>query len=379
MSSNSKPVIHILGLGSMGTILALDLLRFTNATVIPLLRNTEKVEHFKTTANNHIGVKKLYLPENPLISLPIEHSESPDSFSGSHIDNIVITTKTYQTKEAIQPYLPFIDSKSNLILIQNGLGVLELLQDEIFVHESNRPQLFQGVISHGVFQDSGFVFNHAGFAGMKCARLPWNDAEVIQSEASVKDDVENNELVNLLTSRPFAKEFAVVYTTYQDMLLGQLFKFLVNACINPVTSIVDAVNGELENSCYDIFTLIIDETLNVLRVAYKPLFEYEQNYNAKDGYPSLQINSVLNTENMIKEVIDIGCVVNAKNSSSMRQDTLYRRDTEIDYINGYVVHLAKKYNLGDGASKVNLTVKSFITLRLGINRTRDIIGDKRDI
>ncbi|EDO18248.1 hypothetical protein Kpol_543p77 [Vanderwaltozyma polyspora DSM 70294] len=376
MTGTTRPTVHILGFGSMGTVLALDLLRYTNANVIPLFRSNEKVELFQKEANNVFGMKKLYLTDAPLITAQVEQSESPESFSGVHIDNIVITTKTYQTKDALKPYLPYIDSKTNMVLIQNGLGVLELLKEEIFLDEKTRPQLFQGVISHGVYQDVGFIYNHAGFAGMKCSRLPWDDT-VIQTKSFMEKDLKDNELVRLFMSKPMCEEFGMEFMTYQEMLSGQLFKFLVNSCINPVTATVDAVNGEIGNSCEEIFSLIIEESLQILKVVYKPLFDYELNYNGKPDYPTLEIESVFNLDNLVKKIIHIGCVINKKNSSSMRQDTLYLRDIEIEYINGYVVRLAEKFKLGADAAKVNKTVSAFAKLRLGLNRTRKVEGDKR--
>lgn len=374
MTAATRPLVHILGLGSMGTVLAVDLLRFTNALVVPLFRSNEKLLRFQEEFQSTIGIRKIYKEGAPLLTCKVERSESPETFCGEHIKNLVVTTKTYQTKAALAPFLPFIDSNTNLILIQNGLGVLEILKDDIFTDAMKRPQLFQGVISHGVYQDEGFTYNHAGWAGMKIARLPWNEQEVIQTTNSALKDLQENELVRLLMDNVFAKEFGTEQMTYQEMLLGQLYKFLVNACMNPVTAIVDCVNGEMIDDCPEVFTLIIEECLQILRVSYEQLFNYETNYQGVEGYPQLKINSVLNTEHMVKQVIKIGCDINARNSSSMRQDTLYLRDTEIEYINGYIVKLASKLQM---EAKVNKTVTAFVKLRLGLNRTREIQGDWR--
>ncbi|CCE63939.1 hypothetical protein TPHA_0G01030 [Tetrapisispora phaffii CBS 4417] len=379
MTLTTKPVVHLLGMGAMGTILAMDMMNYTNSKVIPLLRSEEKVSLFKSEYNNTIGVKKLYLNDAPLVTQQLCIVECPTTFSGNHIDNIIITTKTYQTKEALMPYLPFIDSKSNLILIQNGLGILEVLKEQIFTDKTDRPNIFQGVISHGAFMDQGFTFNHAGWAGMKIARLPWEDSEMIQNEKLKNKDSKTNELVMLLTEPELAKAFGIEHMTYQELLAGQLFKFLINCCINPVTATVDAVNGELVDGCKDLFVLIVQEALEILRLEYKTLFDYENEYNGKPNYPTLKISSVLNTDNMMETIVNIGTVVNAKNSSSMRQDTLYLRDTEIDYINGYIVSLARKLNLPKEAAKVNETVIAFVNLRTGINRRRDMVGDMRNI
>lgn len=367
MTLDAKPLVHIIGLGSMGAILAVDLLRFADCSVVPMFRSRQRLQQFKNDSQSTVGIRKLYLENSPLIEKKFALSACPESFTPCAIKNLVVTTKTYQTKESLTPYLPYIDQNTNLILIQNGLGVVEVLKEEVFTDVSKRPQLFQGVISHGCFQDQGFVFNHAGSADLKVSRLPWNESDMVQTLADTDHDVKNNELIRLLTSKPFSQEFNVKFMTYQELLLGQLFKFLVNACMNSVTAIVDCVNGEMVGHCAGVFELIVRESLQVLRLAYEPLFEYEDNYSGKANYPELKVNSVLNTEDMVRNVENIGCVINGKNSSSMRQDTLYLRDTEIEYINGYIVSLGKRFHVD---TKVNETIQQLVNLRLHLNRGR---------
>lgn len=52
-----RTTIHILGLGAMGTVLAVDLLRFTNALVVPLFRSQERLAQFQRPT----GTKLLYV------------------------------------------------------------------------------------------------------------------------------------------------------------------------------------------------------------------------------------------------------------------------------------------------------------------------------
>ncbi|AQZ11171.1 PAN5 (YHR063C) [Zygosaccharomyces parabailii] len=367
MTLDAKPLVHVIGLGSMGAILAVDLLRFADCSVVPMFRSKKRLEQFQKDSQSTVGIRKLYLKNSPLIQKKFTLSACPESFTPCAIKNLVVTTKTYQTKESLVPYLPFIDQNTNLILIQNGLGVVEVLKEEVFTDVSKRPQLFQGVISHGCFQDQGFVFNHAGAADLKVSRLPWDEGDMVQTLDDANEDMKNNELIKLFTSKPFAQEFNVKFMTYQELLLGQLYKFLVNACMNSVTAILDCVNGEMVGHCSRVFELIVDESLQVLRLAYKPLFDYEENYSGKDTYPQLKVNSVLNTMDMVKNIENIGCVINGKNSSSMRQDTLYLRDTEIEYINGYIVSLGQRFQVD---TKVNKTIQEFVNLRLHLNRRR---------
>lgn len=369
MTLDAKPIVHIMGLGSMGAILAVDLVRFSECSVIPLLKSKSRLEQFQNGCQSTVGVRKLFLENSPLFEKKLELASSGETFKPSHIKNLVVTTKTYQTKDSLKPYLPYIDNNTNLILIQNGLGVLEVLRNEVFTDVDKRPNLFQGVISHGCFQDKDhlFRFNHAGSADLKIARLPWDPEDIVQSVHSLNVDMQENDLIRLLTGEPFSKKFGVKFMTYQELLLGQLYKFLVNCCMNSVTATLDCINGEMTGHCEGVFELIIRESLEVLKVAYKPFFEYEKGYSNKPNYPELKINSILNAEKMVKDVEYIGCGVNGKNSSSMRQDTLYLRDTEIDYINGYVVSLGEKYNVD---TKANKMIKELVNLRLFVNRSR---------
>ncbi|CCK68897.1 uncharacterized protein KNAG_0B04625 [Huiozyma naganishii CBS 8797] len=370
MTIATKSAVHVVGMGSMGTLLAVNLLHTTNTEVIPLFRNKDRMDQFQKESNSTIGIRRLYLEDQPLLTKTLTKSYCPETFTGTKIENLIVTTKTYQTKAALQPYLSFIDSNTNLILIQNGLGVLEVLRDDVFANSTEKPNLFQGVIGHGVFQDTGYVFNHAGFANLKIARLPWNQNDFAQRESDVERDALDNSLVKILMQPGFVRELGCEQQTYQSLLLGQLFKFLINSCINPVTAILDCDNGEIKDSCRDVFCSIVEESLSVLRVAFKPLFDYEKNYNGKADYPILDVNNVLNVEHMIEEINRIGCIVNAKNSSSMRQDTRYLRDTEIAYINGYIVSLAEKLQLGPQATKTNKIISELAQLRLSLNRTR---------
>ncbi|CCH60318.1 hypothetical protein TBLA_0C05220 [Henningerozyma blattae CBS 6284] len=381
MTNTKIPTIHILGLGAMGTVFSIDLARYTNSKIIPLFRNKSRLLQFQNENNNQsqLKIRKIYLPESPIISAKFNDGQCPETFSKQFINNLVITTKTYQTKEALEPYLPYINSKTNLILIQNGFGVLDVLRDEVFnnVKVTDRPTVFQGVISHGVFQDSKdpYLFIHAGHVGMKVAKLPWeiND-EIFQNETQINTIKSNNEMIELFTSEPFAKEFGLEFLTYQEMLLGQISKFLVNCCINPITSIVNGKNGEIGNGCSDIFKLIVIESLKVLELEYKELFEYESKYNDKIGYPKLSVNKSFEIEPLVESIINTGCRLNGENSSSMRQDTLYLRDIEIDYINGYIIKLVQKHQLSEDYCKINESICALAKLRLIMNRERAAKG-----
>lgn len=260
-------------------------------------------------------------------------------------------------------------------MVQNGLGVLEVLREQVF-NGDLKPRLFQGVIAHGVFQDPEISnqYNHAGFVDCKVAKLPSGEDNFVQTLSELEAD-EGNEMIKMLLS--LKDSLNVIHMTYQELLLSQLEKFLVNCCMNSITSIVDCVNGELKSSAEPIFTEIIKEAIDIFEIAFKQLFQYPALSQNDEQLPVLEVHQRLNLERMVKLTMNMGCVVNGDNSSSMRQDVLNLRDTEIDYINGYLVTLCEKFHLPPSECKVNATIQKLVKLRLSLNRLRKIEGDKR--
>ncbi|SCU98147.1 LADA_0H10880g1_1 [Lachancea dasiensis] len=369
----TQPRVCILGFGSIGVLLASHLQQNAQVTVIPLLRSEKRLEDLiahRKTAN----VKSLFLDQQPIRETIFDAATCPELIPNDwKIDNLIITTKTYQTKDALKPYMKYLHPRTNIMLVQNGLGVFEVLNEEIFVEW--KPNLFQGVISHGIFNTGGFSFSHAGFGNLKVARLPSQDpGSIVQSNQLISSDRSGNELIRIMNDSNFAAGLDVQHLTYQEMLLGQLEKLIVNCCMNSVTSIVDCINGELRDIGAPIFDAIISESLTVLQTAYKPLFDYKP--SSRD-FPSLDVLGVLDRKRLLAFVLNIGCVVNGSNSTSMRQDVVNLRDTEIEYINGYIVRLCDKLALGRESCKTNETIETLVKLRLGLNRYRDEHGDKR--
>lgn len=369
----TSSAVHILGFGAIGALVAAQLQASTKTEIIPLLRSTARLNDF--ASNDYtIKIKPLYDTSKSLLVARFPAASCPEQFSGK-IDNLIVTCKTYQTKAAIEPYLPFLHDDSNIIMIQNGLGVLELLREQVFVG-TLQPRLFQGVIAHGIFQDSQdkSLFNHAGFVDCKIAKLPSKRTEISQTLTELQSDKEIP-LVSILLQ--LSESLNLIHMTYQELLVGQLEKFLINCCINSVTSIVDCINGELDSIAKPIFTDIISEALDVFQYAFKPLFQYAQISEGNDELPDLDVANRLSLERMVKVTLQMGCQVNGDNSSSMRQDVVNLRQTEIDYINGYIVSLCEKLQLPSSACKINATIQKLVKLRLELNQRRSEQGDAR--
>lgn len=363
--------IYILGFGAIGSLLGVHLQKYGGRKVIPIFRSLDRLNEFKKL-DCKITIKPLFDASLSPLTEQFQSATCPGIFQGK-IDNLIVTCKTYQTAEALKMFLPYLHNDTNIIVIQNGLGVAEVLKEQVFTGSDLQSNLFQGVIGHGIFQDKEIKnqYNHAGFVDCKVSKLPENDENIIETLDQLNEWKQNDLVKALLT---LDQSLAVIHMTYQELLLGQLEKFLVNCCINSVTSIIDCMNGELANCSEPIFTSIIEEALHVFQIAYKPLFDYPETFrNTESGnLPELDVTGRLNLERTLKNTIYMGCIVNGSNSSSMRQDVLHLRETEIDFINGYIVTLCKKFSLPESDAKVNKTIQQLVKLRLKLNTSRNI-------
>lgn len=353
MTTGSK--IYILGAGSIGGLVGVELSALVlKPDVVLLLRNSVKVDHFKNTNKSTVFVKRLFKTPSEIISAKFEAQTSRDV--KVPIENLIVTTKTYQTQQALQPYLPLITEDTNILLIQNGLGVAQELYKDVWPDIRTRPNLYQGVINHGAFVSPNtgdrYEISHSGFAPFFIGKIPKD----LNSTSINNGEIFENIPLFIQQLRD-AKGLDTTILSYTDLLISQIKKFTVNACINPVTSIIDCINGELQDvkSVKELFYDIVSESVETLLKLYPVLQE-------KDN-----IHEILNKKKLVEDVLHIGTVANQKNSSSMRQDCLNLRDTEIDYINGFIVKAAKE--LG-GSAHVNETIANLVKLRLSLNRKR---------
>lgn len=343
--------VYILGAGSMGALVAYELSTLVNKPKITLLlRNAAKVNHFNTVNKSTIHMNRLF--KDPVEKGSAKFSAASSSDVDEDIENLIITTKTYQTEEALKDYLPFIKPTSNILLIQNGLGVVDQLYKNVWPDVSKRPNIFQGVICHGAFvtpnTGDNYEISHAGFGDMKIAKFP-------RDPLSPKEEEYEKPL--MLQQLEDAKGLETTTLSYSDLLLLQIKKFVVNSCINPVTAIVDCINGELKsyNDLKGLFYDIISEIVDVF-LQTNPLLKLNP-----------KTEEILNKKDLTDYVVLCGTVWNVNNSSSMRQDTLHLRETEIDYINGYVVRVAEEHGLKADANK---TITQLVKLRLALNQSR---------
>ncbi len=214
------------------------------------------------------------------------------------IQHLLITTKAYDAVGALTSVAHRLDGNSHILLMVNGMGLLEDLEEKF-------PQLrfYAGTTTEGAYRRSRQDIVHAGKGVTKIGRA------------------------NIADPAPWFSDFcpleiSCIWETGIHSALWQ--KLALNCAINPLTAIHRCLNGDLRDREPLATKLhhLCDEIVAIAIAA-------DQNELAGDLHR--QVNKV---------VADT-----AANRSSMLQDIEANRRTEVDYISGYLIQVAAQLNI----------------------------------
>jgi 2-dehydropantoate 2-reductase len=280
--------------------------------------------------------------------------------STAPIRSLIICSKASSVLQGISSVKHRLDRNSVILFLQNGMGIVEEVSKEIFPDPATRPHYMLGINSHGVNNASGeqFTTAHAGFGTILLGILPHERDRKSTSPyepgvrfTSVKDagpisenQVTPSDEVNPEYPPPTTANFkwtpnqryllrtllrapvlgAAAYSP-PDLLQIQLEKLAVNCIVNPLTVLLDARNGALlyNYALTRTMRLLLSEISLVIRSL--PELQYIPNVQSRFDPGRLE-TLVVGIANKTKD-----------NISSMLADARAGRQTEIDYINGWIV------------------------------------------
>ncbi|KAI9362717.1 2-dehydropantoate 2-reductase [Pilaira anomala] len=308
--------VHILGTGAIGCHIGAVLKAHKNKVTL-LLRSPSHVTDF-ANRNNTITyrrqdkVHKVQGFNTSLVGDPLDTSP---------ITTLIVATKAHHTRNALSPIASRLSSESTILLLQNGMGVAEELL-ETFWRYKNSPSIFVGVNRHAIERLAPYdVCHYSGFDDLDALNI--GQFPLPSSRLAKQDEA----LVNNILGIP---ELRAKYLTWPEMRVKMLKKLFVNACINPVASVLSKRNKSvLTPSGIALMTSICEEAYEVL----------------KDELPGE------NVESLMKMVLEIAKDA-GENKCSTLQDICGHRHTEIDYLNGYVCKLGKQKGISTTANQV---------------------------
>jgi len=287
----AKPRVVIVGPGAMGCLHAGLLGRMPHLQVGLLDHRPDRA---KLISNQGVIIEA---PEGSY-TVPTQCSANPDDFGTA--DLVIIFTKAYDTAAAAEHAEPLVSEDTAILTLQNGLGNYEVLQ-KYFPDE----QVLAGTTASGATLLGPGRVRQAGLGKI-----------VLGSPAG------NHELAQRVAELLQSAGLAVQVTEDVDGLLWR--KVLINCAINPLTALTRRCNGEL---------LEIPVLRELLDEVAEEVYEVGQVAGVEWGNfaPGQEVKQV--------------CQATATNQSSMLQDVLAGRRTEIDYITGAVVAAAQQHGV----------------------------------
>lgn len=283
--------IGIIGAGAMGCLYASLLSKNNDVTLLDVSETAVKAINEKgiIMSSGDIEGKKTYKVKATFSG---ELEEAPEL--------LIVFVKDTATRAALKSNSSLIKENTLLLSLQNGLGNFEIMEE--FAHKN---QILLGTTKHNCVTLGAGEIYHSG-SGITHIGSPAGNKEAAQKIT---------EIFNACDIQTQACEDV-------KRLLWQ--KLFINMTINSVTSLLDANIS------------IIYDSENASN-ASKKLIEEAVKVAAADG-------EKFDADQVYSEVISTAKVLGT-GKASMCQDMENRRKTEIDFINGAVVRLGKKYGI----------------------------------
>jgi 2-dehydropantoate 2-reductase len=342
--------IYILGMGSIGLLVAYSLMRLEQPRPISLLlHRAELVEQFKHNRtirlldkqtdqfNEQSGYSFESLESRSQEGVPYWRrflvQESPHPEEGSVFEEerptlcLIVACKVLATVSAIHSVKHRITPKTTIYLMQNGMGQVEELNQKVFTNPALRPAYILGIVSHGLYVSEPFTAVHAG-----AGKISVGAVRDLQHSLATKHQLKPSSeyLLHILTQAP---GLGCTTFDYAELLQLQFEKLVVNCVLNPLTALIDVRNGGMLNN---------DPLSHIQRAIIAEISKVIQTLPGMKGTEKL--STKFRSEKLTERFIHM-TELTAKNSSSMREDVRGKRDTEIEYLNGYIVRRGREVGI----------------------------------
>jgi 2-dehydropantoate 2-reductase len=290
------------------------------------------------------------------------------------IHNLIVTLKAAYTVNALANIRHRLAPSSTICFLQNGMGIIEEVNEKLFPDVEDRPNYMQGIITHGVNVPPAvaardpFYAVHAGHGTISLSLLPSNKAAKRSSTDLSRgaDDIHDTQselwaessryLLRTLTRTPV---LCAVGFTPTELLQLQLEKLAVNSVLNPLTVLLDARNGSI------LYNFAITRNMRLLlaetSLVICSLPELQNIPNVAKRFSSQRLETlVVSVANTTRD-----------NISSMLADVRAGRQTEVEYINGYIVKRGEEMGI---KCVVNYSTMQMVIGKSAVTQ-REVRGD----
>ncbi|MCK9572070.1 MAG: 2-dehydropantoate 2-reductase [Candidatus Omnitrophica bacterium] len=282
--------IVIVGSGAMGCLFAAGLVK-TKEEIWILDKNAQSAR-----ALNQNGI---LVEGSTTTKIPIKASANIQEIG--LVDLAIICVKSFHTKQAIIQLKPAITKNSKILTLQNGIGNIEVIAELL-----GEDKVIGGSTSEAaIWLDTGKI-RHTG------------KGETVIGMIDGKTPVEMRSIREILNKAGFS-------TKMSRDIKGLLWsKLIINVGINALSALTGLPSGKL---------IEIEASKKILRESVTEAVRIVKRKRIKLIYddPLAKVEAV--------------CEATAENFSSMLQDVLRKKHTEIDYINGVIVRLGQELSI----------------------------------
>lgn len=206
---------------------------------------------------------------------------------------ILLVTKAHQSESAIRPILRLLCKETVILILQNGLGNEEVVKKIV----NDRSQVIRGIVNSGAWE-------------IEPGKIHLTIRETVIDAIEPADQIMQLFNDSKLPTR--------VSTNFKQELWQ---KVIFNCVVNPLTAILRVRNYQIGSpELKKIRHEVIKESLKI---------------SAAEG--------VYLSDNITDKIDQ--AIQSYTNYSSMYQDIIKGNKTEINFLNGKIVELGKKYNI----------------------------------
>jgi len=233
-------------------------------------------------------------------------------------DLIFICVKSFNTKLAIEQIKPLLLENTKILTLQNGMGNIEIISEI-----AGAERVIAGVTNEGATLIDLGKIRHAG------------RGETVIGTTSGKTPVEMRAIREAFNKAGFETK------TTRDIKSLIWSKLIINVGINALSAITRLPNGKLTQ---------FESTKRILRDAVTEATRIAKRKRIKLIFddPLAKVEAV--------------CESTSGNLSSMLQDVLRKKRTEVDFINGVIVRLGQELGIQVPTNKFLLDLINTIEL-----------------
>lgn len=305
LNKTNKVNFNIIGAGSVGHLWSAY-----------LFKQSIKNQIFTRTIPLQ-SIAKLVSPQESFIYSPTYKTLNQWNTSAC----IIIAVKGNHLESVCKQLSLLNKEHTPIILMMNGLGLIEIAKQYL-----PKTPIYQASITHGVkkeynIQAKQIIINHTGSGETLIGDINPNTVFSPKTDFNPRD----NHTPYLLSPVIKVLNTALPLTRWHNDQNSALWiKLLVNAIINPLTSIYDVTNGEIiDNEEIQLQAKKLTKELSPIISHYLPHETWRSIFNE------------------VKKV----SLKTANNSSSMREDIRAKKLTEIAHINGYLLEKARELKI----------------------------------